>query len=768
MRISTSQAYTSGLDRMQDVQSALNELQAQVNTGFKISKPSDDPIAYSQALKLKEEIALNEQFTRNTEGAISRNQLAESMIDATVTSVQRLRDLAVQASSDTLNTSDRQDIAAEVRIVQEGLSSLLNARDAGGEFLFGGFQGRDAPFVERPGGGYDYRGDDGQRRAQIGGTTFVDISDSGKDLFVDIPAANNTVVTRASRNNSPTGEASISVGQITDQQALDEIYPEKYAITFGDPDENQNRRTYTVTRLSDGDIVNGTIPAGGLADVTYITGEPIEFNGVQVAIGGEPQAGDTFFVESTNNQSLMTTVERFSLAIEGLVKQPAEREAIPSLVGRASPPRPTLTSAGNYVAAQNLTLTGNDGSVQNLAVAANAQIGDVAANLDALNGVEAKFIPAEATLDFSTTAADETDVIQFRLNELDIAVTAGATAADTYTAIDAALGAALPANGVSYTNDGAGRFKLTQANGDDIAIESFQVIDHPSVKLGIQGGLTAGENLEFNLTGTNGESLDINYTAAGADNDELLTQAQAQITAAGLNGVFEATQTNPGEAVRFVYTGDTNGNSNILLSGLTDNASNNVSLAITETSGSDVTNAATNGAATTFQPGIDVQVTAQEGRSSLGFGGALGTPVTLRDGGNDSSLVAAQLSYTLNENFTLQSDVKDDEGGLIPSDDSSRQEASFSDLISTSLANIDNLIDNLSDGRSKIGARLNMLDTTISLNAAFNQELDGFLSDIQDLDYAAALTEVQYKTFILQASQNTFVKITGLTLFNYL
>ncbi|MEC8009158.1 MAG: flagellar hook-associated protein FlgL [Pseudomonadota bacterium] len=769
MRISTTQIYNSGLTRMQTVQSELNELQTKVSTGYEINKPSDDPIKFSQSLKLSEEISINEQFNSNIQMAEGRNELLDSNLEAAVNVLQRMRDLALQASNDTLNQDDRQSISEEIRILQDELAGIMNAQDGSGDYLFAGFQGDNQPFIERSGGGYDYVGDEGQKYTQISASSYVAISDSGKDLFVDVKAAENTIVTSKSVNNNAEGKAEISVGQVFDQSALDEAFPEKWIITFNDPEDNQDRRTYTVRNASDGSPVVGTNPAGSLENITYDPGEDIEFNGIRVAVSGNPQAGDTFFVESSGNQSVMTTIERFALALEDLADVPITIEATESLIGRASPARPTLSSAGNYVAAQTLTVTGPDGTYQNVTVNENEEIGSVAANLNALAGITATYDNAEATLNFFNTDADEGDIIQFNLNGIAVQATAGANAAATYANIDTALAGVLPTANLSYTNNGSGEFGFVETSGADIAIDSFSVTDFPGVELDIAAGITPGETIDLTLTGSNGETVNVSYTAATADIDELTTEINNAIAAAGHAGVMNIAQPAAGQPAVLRYTGDTDGDAQIVLSGLNDSGAGDVALSVTPLAGSDSTDSTTNGAVSVLRANSSVDITAEEGRSSVAFAGVNGYPVTLQDGGNDSSAVAATLDYTLAPGYEISSNIGDAYGGLIS--DANIEDTltlQFREAIDLSLANIDNALENISRSRSGVGARLTMLETTLELNEGLNVELQTFLSDIVDLDYAEAITEVQLKSFVLQSAQSTFVKMAGLSLFNYI
>jgi len=57
MRVSTSGMFSSGLQLMQRLQSALDHTQRQISSGRRILTPSDDPIASSRALEIRESLS---------------------------------------------------------------------------------------------------------------------------------------------------------------------------------------------------------------------------------------------------------------------------------------------------------------------------------------------------------------------------------------------------------------------------------------------------------------------------------------------------------------------------------------------------------------------------------------------------------------------------------------------------------------------------------------------------------------------------------------
>ena len=76
--------------------------------------------------------------------------------------------------------------------------------------------------------------------------------------------------------------------------------------------------------------------------------------------------------------------------------------------------------------------------------------------------------------------------------------------------------------------------------------------------------------------------------------------------------------------------------------------------------------------------------------------------------------------------------------------------------------------DSFLQAQTSDGTRLNALDNQESQNGKFVLDTQATLSQTQDLDYAQAASNLQIQTTALQASQQAFAKVKGLSLFNYL
>lgn len=86
----------------------------------------------------------------------------------------------------------------------------------------------------------------------------------------------------------------------------------------------------------------------------------------------------------------------------------------------------------------------------------------------------------------------------------------------------------------------------------------------------------------------------------------------------------------------------------------------------------------------------------------------------------------------------------------------------------TTMTRLDSAIDSVANTRALIGSRMNTIESQRNANENFTLALQTNRSNLEDLDYAEAITRFEQQLLALQASQQSFVKIEGLSLFNYL
>jgi len=189
MRISTIQAFNNGVTGIQRNYSNATRTQEQISTGNRILTPADDPVASVRLLQLEQQQNVLSQYDSNLTAAKNSLTQEEVTLNSVNTVLQRVRELAVQAGNGALDPQDRKSIAAELGEREDELLSLMNTRNARGEYLFSGFQGKTQPFVRGADGSYSYQGDEGQRKLQIASSLGIPISDNGKSIFESVTNA---------------------------------------------------------------------------------------------------------------------------------------------------------------------------------------------------------------------------------------------------------------------------------------------------------------------------------------------------------------------------------------------------------------------------------------------------------------------------------------------------------------------------------------------------------------------------------------------------
>jgi flagellar hook-associated protein 3 FlgL len=94
--------------------------------------------------------------------------------------------------------------------------------------------------------------------------------------------------------------------------------------------------------------------------------------------------------------------------------------------------------------------------------------------------------------------------------------------------------------------------------------------------------------------------------------------------------------------------------------------------------------------------------------------------------------------------------------------------AALSSGLALAGSNTDLALDNVLTVRASVGTRLQEIDTLDFAGEDRNLQYSQTLSELQDVDYTQALTQLSQQQFIFEAAQRSFVTVSGLSLFNFL
>ena len=282
MRISSLQAFNNGVAGLQRNYANVTRTQEQISTGNRILTPADDPVASVRLLQLEQQQNVLNQYAENLTAAKNSLTQEEVSLNSANTILQRVRELAVQAGNGALSSKDRASIAAELQEREDELLGLMNTRNARGEYLFAGFQGKTQPFVRQADGSYAYQGDEGQRKIQIASSLDIPISDNGKKTFVNITDAGRLQAT-------PTGALpGLRVGAplVQDEVAFSgtpAFPPGGIEIEF----DTVNPQNYEIRSIAPPAVLGS-----GTLDSDPAKQDKLVFRGVVVNFDGTPAGGE--------------------------------------------------------------------------------------------------------------------------------------------------------------------------------------------------------------------------------------------------------------------------------------------------------------------------------------------------------------------------------------------------------------------------------------------------------------------------------------------
>src|SRR5690606_33877228 len=100
--------------------------------------------------------------------------------------------------------------------------------------------------------------------------------------------------------------------------------------------------------------------------------------------------------------------------------------------------------------------------------------------------------------------------------------------------------------------------------------------------------------------------------------------------------------------------------------------------------------------------------------------------------------------------------------------DTPESKKELAEIVARTLANLTNAVTRISSVQGEIGARQNTLESARDLNLDTDLFSKRVLGQLEDLDVAEASTRLAMESFVLSAAQQSFVKVSQLTLFNFI
>jgi len=137
-RINTNVASLQAQTSLNKVTKESQESFSKLSSGSRITKAADDAAGLGISEKLKAEIRSTQQASRNANDGISMVQVAEGGLNETSNILVRMRELAIQSSSDTVGDSERGMANLEYQQLKSEMERISQVTEFNGKKLLNG------------------------------------------------------------------------------------------------------------------------------------------------------------------------------------------------------------------------------------------------------------------------------------------------------------------------------------------------------------------------------------------------------------------------------------------------------------------------------------------------------------------------------------------------------------------------------------------------------------------------------------------------------
>ena len=289
LRIRTNVASLNAQRRLSSTTEGLHESMSKLASGSRINKAADDAAGLAISDNLRAGIRALGQAKRNANDGVSLVQTAEGSLNETNNMLIRLRELAVQSSSDTISNPERKFIDKEFIALKDEIDRIANASEFNGTRVRVGNAEMSKELANEPG-------------------TFPMEIQVGKDYFKDADAIGNRnpvniiKIDLGNINGFTSGEGSLNIGRAEEGTRVDLKTSAQASIATLDS---------AISKVSDYRSYLGAIQNRLNSTVSNLS--------VQVESMNESKSRvmDTDFAEETANYTMSNILQQAGTAVLG-------------------------------------------------------------------------------------------------------------------------------------------------------------------------------------------------------------------------------------------------------------------------------------------------------------------------------------------------------------------------------------------------------------------------------------------------------------------
>jgi flagellin len=147
MRINQNDMAINARNNLSATESRMGKSLEKLSSGFRINRAGDDAAGLVISEALRSQVGGLKVAQRNAQDGVSVVQTAEGALTEVHAMLQRVRDLAVQASNDSNNGEGRDAIQAEITALSDQVTQILTNTEFNGQKLFDATGGASGTFT---------------------------------------------------------------------------------------------------------------------------------------------------------------------------------------------------------------------------------------------------------------------------------------------------------------------------------------------------------------------------------------------------------------------------------------------------------------------------------------------------------------------------------------------------------------------------------------------------------------------------------------------
>ncbi len=138
LRINTNMMSINAQRNLRGSQNAMHLASEKLSSGYRINKSSDDAAGLAISENLNGQIRSLRQAGRNAQDGVSFIQVAEGGMNEVSNMITRLREIGVQAASDTIGAKEREYLNRETQQLKKEIERIAQSTEYNGQSLLNG------------------------------------------------------------------------------------------------------------------------------------------------------------------------------------------------------------------------------------------------------------------------------------------------------------------------------------------------------------------------------------------------------------------------------------------------------------------------------------------------------------------------------------------------------------------------------------------------------------------------------------------------------